>query len=433
MIIYFINHKWLNKMKIRLNWKIIKISFIVFVVISLSNLAISTNQVKGQEETEEQVFWPTNEWNISDPCDQGMEDSTIFSMYDYIEENSIDIHSISIVRNGYLIHEEYLYGSQIREEKSYNPSTFAGKQVIDSRLHVQWSTTKSITALLVGIAIDEGYIDNISQTFFEFFPELWKETYNSRKLDITIEHLLTMTSGVYGDDDPQFSPWNLALETRSIQEILDYNLYSVPGSTFDYSSHSTNLLSAIINRSTGQQPSEFAQEYLFEPIGISREDWEWDENTDGISMGGYGIFFSPRAMAKIGILMLNNGTWNGTQIISESWINNLSAPHPVYSFYGYLVWMDEYGYKTWGMFGQWIFIIPDYDMVIVFTANIGDPATVYDRLFETYILAALGDCSGENGNGTDNPSIPGFLLVPLIIAMIFGVQLSWRKERSRQV
>ena len=154
-------------------------------------------------------------------------------------------------------------------------------------------------------------------------------------------------------------------------------------------------------------------------------------------MGGIGLFFSPRAMAKIGILMLNNGTWNGTQIISESWINDLSAPHPDYPFYGYLVWMDEYGYKTWGMFGQWIYIIPDHDMVIVFTANIGDPATEYHYLFENYILAAMGDCSYEDGdengdgNGTENPSIPGFLIVTLVMAIFLGIQLSSRKERHK--
>ena len=421
-------------MKMIWNMKRIKIVCIFFTLISLSTILIITIPVKGQEETDEQAFWPVNEWNISDPCDQDMNNSTIYAMYDYIGDNSIDIHSISIVRNGYLIHEEYLYGSSLREEKSYNPSTFAGKQVIEGRLHVQWSTTKSITALLVGIAIDQGYIDNISQTFFEFFPELWNETYNSRKLDITIEHLLTMISGVYGDNDPEFSPWNVELETRSIQKILDYDLYSDPGSTFDYSSHSTHLLSAIINRSTDQKSSEFAQENLFDPIGITTEDWEWDENVDGISMGGYGLFLSPRAMAKIGLLMLNNGTWNETQVISENWIHDLSAPQ-VYTFYGYLVWMNENGYNTAGLFGQNIFIIPDHDMVVVFTANIGNPSTVYDILFENFILAALGDCSYENGDGdgTENPSIPGFFFGPLIIGIIFGIQLSWRKQRNKHV
>ena len=101
----------------RLNWKRIKIVFMVFALISLSNVFIITNQVKGQAETEEQVFWPTNEWNITDPCDQGMNNSIIYSMYDYIEDNFIDLHSVSIVRNGYLIHEEYLFGSKLRCER----------------------------------------------------------------------------------------------------------------------------------------------------------------------------------------------------------------------------------------------------------------------------------------------------------------------------
>jgi len=375
-----------------------------------------TRLVKGQVKTA--AYWPTNEWNITDPFDQDMNNTTIYEMYDFIEKYNINLHSVSIVRNGFLVHEEYISRSKLREEKSYGwePDYYGIDVVINGSLHVQFSSTKTIIALLIGIAIDEGFIDNVNQTFSSFFPTL---TYSTpSKEDINIEHLLTMTSGIYGDIDPEFGG------DKTIQEILNPALYSTPGTSFRYSSYSTNLLSAIINKSTGQKTSDFAQEYLFDPIGISQEDFYWLENSEGINNGGYGLYFTPQAMARIGLLMLNNGMWNGTQVISENWMLKVGTPQPN-GFYGYLVWMDKYSYHTAGLLGQCIFLIPAYNLTVVFTAAIySNPIDIYLYIIDNFIIAAIGS------SPPSNPAIPGYSLTVFLPVLILSVRLISKKIKK---
>ena len=399
----------------RLNWK--KTTFMIFLILMFTNAFMITKIVKGQVNTT--AFWPTNEWNVTDPSDLDMNNATIYEMYEYIETNTLNIHSISIVRNGFLIHEEYLSGFTLRAEKSYGPEPdFYGiKVVINGSLHVQFSSTKTIIALLIGIAIDKGYVDNVSQTFSSFFPTL---TYSTpSKEDISIEHLLTMTSGIYGDNDPEFN------YNQTIQEILNPALYSTPGTAFRYSSASTHLLSAIVNKSTSQKTSDFAEDYLFDPIGISREDWYWQENGENVIFGGYGLYFTPQAMSRIGLLMLNNGMWNGTQVISKNWMLEIGTPHPN-EYYGYLVWMDLYAYHTAGLLGQCIFLIPAHNLTIVFTAAIpSDANTEYLYIIEHFILAAIGNPAPPN------PVIPGYSLVVLLPLMILGVRFISKKIKNK--
>lgn len=404
-------------LKVRISWKRKTTFIIVLAVITLTNLLLITSQVKRYAEL---VHWPTHEWNLTDPSDQGVNNSTIYEMYDYIETNSLNIHSVSIVRNGFLIHEEYLSGFSLRSEKSYGPEPdyYGTPVVINGSLHVQFSTTKTIIALLIGIVIDKGYIDNVSQTFSSFFPTL---TYSSSyKEDISIEHLLTMASGIYGDSRPEFA-WD-----QTIQEILNPALYSIPGTTFEYSSASTHLLSALINKSTGQKTSDFAGQYLFDPIGISQEDWYWQENSENICFGGYGLYLTPQAMSRIGLLMLNIGTWNDTQIIPENWMLELGSPQFT-AYYGYLVWMNKYGYSTVGLLGQNIVLIPAHNLTVIFTAAIysGSASSEYGYIIDNFIIAAI------KGDGTPDPVIPGYSLLVFGTLMILGILFSAKRKKSK--
>ncbi len=298
-----------------------------------------------------------------------MNNSTIYDLYDYIDTNNINIHSVSIVRNGFLIHEEYLIGAQLTSGINYGPGHPAD-QVINETLHVQWSATKTISALLIGIAIDKGYINNVSQTFSSFFPSL---TYNpSNKEIITIEHLLKMSSGIYGDSDPEMfaGAWN-----KTIQEILNPDLYFTPGTDFKYSSFSTTLLSAIINKN-------------------------WEENSEGYNYGGFGLWFTPQAMSRIGLLMLNNGNWNGTQIISENWMLEVGTPQTPQGSYGYLVWISKYAYYAAGLGGQHIFLIPAHNLTVIFTAGVypGNPTNHYLHIIDNFIVGAIISPPQDPGN-----------------------------------
>lgn len=400
-------------MKITLNWK--KTTLVAFVLLMFTNVSLMTGIVKGQVKNA--VYWPANEWNVTDPSDQNMNNSTIYKMYDFIKAYSINLHSVSIVRNGFLVHEEYIFQYELREEKSYGwePDYYGIDVIINGSLHAQFSSTKTIIALLIGIAIDKGFIDNVTQTFASFFPTL---TYSTpSKENISIEHLLTMTSGIFGDTDPEFGG------DKTIQQILNPTLYSTPGSTFRYSSYSTNLLSAIINKSTGQKTSDFAKEYLFDPIGISQEDFYWLENSEGINTGGYGIYFTPQAMARIGLLMVNNGMWNNTQVISENWMLKVSTPQPN-GFYGYLVWMDKYSYHAAGLLGQLIFRIPAYNLTVAFTARSSASTDTYIYIIDNFIIAAI------NKVPPSNPAIPGYSLAVFLPLMILCVVLISKKIKK---
>jgi len=405
-------------MKMRVN---LKKTMLIFVILMLTNVVMITGVGSGQVKTAATVYWPTNEWNDTNPSDQDMDNSTIYDMYNYIDTNNINIHSVSIVRNGFLIHEEYLIGAQLRSGDNYG-SGHPADQVINETLHVQWSATKTITALLIGIAIDKGYINNVSQTFSSVFPTL---TYSSsNKENITIEHLLTMSSGIYGDSDPEMfaGAWN-----KTIQEILNPDLYFTPGTDFKYSSFSTTLLSAIINKTTGQKTSEFAEDNLFDPLGISREEWYWEENSEGISYGGFGLWFTPQAMSRIGLLMLNNGNWNGTQVISENWMLEIGTPRPVSSgYYGYLVWMSSWSYYAAGLGGQCIFLIPENNLVVVFTAGVypGNPTNDYIYIIENFIIGAII-------SPPQDPGIPGYSLMVFLPLMIVGIAFFSKKMKNK--
>ena len=334
--------------------------------------------------------WPTYGWSTSTPEEQNMSSRILDDMNFFIFSEQIEIDSISIIKNGYLVYEEYYtYNDSLpNPDKNYttpNPLLYNNTQK-----HHLMSITKSITSLLIGIALDLGFIDNISQTFFEIFPERWNSTYDARKMDITIEHLLRMESGLIG------SYSGIPYERYGhdyIQQMISTPLLFDPGTPYNdtwgsYSNEGTSLLSAIINKTTGRTTWDFAQEYLFDPIGIPRENLYWIDE-DGFNPGSWGISMYPQDMAKIGYLCLNNGTWNGTQIVPSEWIARSQTDNPGPIPYGYLWWIDAWQspiyYFAGGSNGQKIIIVNEIDMVIVLTAH---EDTFQDQIIRDYIIAS---------------------------------------------
>ncbi len=332
--------------------------------------------------------WPTFGWSTSTPEEQDMNSRILDDLSFFIFSEQIKIDSVTVIKNGYLVFEEYYNNSLPNPDKNYtasNPLLYPNTQK-----HTLMSCTKSIISLLIGIALDLGFIDNISQTFFEIFPERWNSTYDARKLNITIEHLLRMESGLLG------SFAGIPYETYGhdyIQHALSTPLLFDPGTPYNdtwgsYSNEGTTLLSAIINKTTGRTTWDFAQEYLFDPIGIPEVNLHWIDE-DGFNPGSWGIFMYPQDMAKIGYLCLNNGTWNGTQIVSTEWIERSQTDNPGPIPYGYLWWIDSFlspeYYFAGGMYGQKIIIVNEIDMVIVLTAN---EDKFQDTIIRDYIIAS---------------------------------------------
>lgn len=290
-------------------------------------------------------------------------------MFDYVEQENLDMHGLLIVRHGYIVTEAYFYPYRQRDR------------------HNIYSCTKSFTSALVGIAIGQGHIDSLDHKVLDFFPEYTVAHDDAQKQAMTLEHLLTMTSGL---DWPEFSEPYSSLRNILMQMlrrgnwvrfVLDRPMAAEPGTTFNYNTGASHLLSAIMKKTTGMNTSSFARKHLFDPLGISTVFWRSDPG--GVTFGGGGIWMRPRDMAKLGHLYLESGVWDGQQVVPAEWIEaSVAAPH-----YGYQWWiLPDGAYAALGYKGQRIFVMPHLDMVVVFTGALASDTP--SLLVDTFIVPA---------------------------------------------
>jgi CubicO group peptidase (beta-lactamase class C family) len=327
------------------------------------------------------TYFPNDEWRNSTPEEQGLDSALILQMFQEIQDKNIDIHSVLLVRNGYLATEAY-----------FDPYSQAIK-------HPVYSVTKSITSMLTGIALQEGYIKSLDQKVLDFFPAIAKTVTDENVPNLTLEHLLTMSAGYNTTTIPPaelLSTKDASYDT--VEHILTYDsILQKPGTTFFYDSGLPHLMSAIIQETTGMSTLEYAQEKLFDPLGITGVTWEKDPH--GIPLGNTGLMLSPRDMAKLGYLYLNRGQWTGEQVVPAKWVDQSTTRHMETKGlmnaaeddgYGYFWWIDAYGgYSAHGFGGQYIFVVPRLNLVAVFTSGLADPDfPTPRRLMEEYILPA---------------------------------------------
>ncbi|MFQ5796390.1 MAG: serine hydrolase domain-containing protein [Candidatus Bipolaricaulia bacterium] len=329
-------------------------------------------------------YWPTQGWRTSTPEAQGMDSARLAEMLAYIQEGQIDIDSVTVVRNGYIVTDAYFY------------------PVRQNRLHILHSVSKSVTSTLVGIAIDQGYIEGVDQPVLGFFPERTVANLNDVKQAMTLEHLLTMTAGVDWPEwpHPYTSDENILIQMiRSrdwVQFVLDRPMTQEPGSQFNYNSGASFLLSAIIQETTGMSALGFARQHLFDPLGISRAIWP--SGPQGITMGWGELRITPHAMAKIGYLFLSEGRWDDEQIVSSEWVEASTTSHIDSPGYGYQWWVNPSAlaptagyYFAAGLYGQRIFVVPSLDMVVVFTSDLregNDQDVIPFALLHSFIIPA---------------------------------------------
>ena len=404
MIVLIIKFK--QKLQITMKNKIKKLfTFLIlsFLFASLSLTASSIQRISTSVDdfsdsvsnlSTQDVFWPSNasEWIEVPPETQGLDSDKISAMFELIENKTYDIHSVIIVRNGYLLTYEYLHNSQLLENKSY----YGGEKT-----HMQQSVTKSLISILIGIALKEGFLDSLNQTLYEFFTDIWEPSFinSTQKKNITIEQLLTHNSGLLGGG-PNYPPNS---KTLGAKDLINWALDLVPleftpgqARTFEYTNDGPNLLSGIITNVTGKSSEEFAQEYLFTPLGISEDEYDWWHDEKNMSAGGVGFECSPKVQAKLGILCLNNGTWDGTQIVDSNFIKNATTDKVSGNVpYGYLFWTGGPfgGYLMEGGGGQFIYVIPKYNITIGFAAN--SDSAPYDQLVTSYIVQFAEDNAPE--------------------------------------
>ena len=326
-------------------------------------------------------------WTVSTLSKESINTDNILSMMQAIEKGEYHgISSILIAQNGKLVFEAY-------------PGKFKRDEI-----HTTRSAGKSITSALIGIAIDKGFVDSVDAPILSYFPEYQGSVahWDERKNNITIKHLLTMTSGVKGNEDKMYptDDW--------IKFYLDQPLQHAPGQHFSYATSGVVVLGNVITRASGLRIPEFANQYLFQPLGITQYKWPITNSrgNQGLAMTGGGLSLTPRDMLKFGQLYLNQGIWNGNRILSVAWIKESTQQHVVSDLYG-----EGYGYlwriverklgqkkvksiEAWGNGGQFIMVIPSLSLVTVFTGeNYGKfPETEQPfELLERYILVSIKD------------------------------------------
>ncbi|MFC1493386.1 serine hydrolase [candidate division KSB1 bacterium] len=328
-------------------------------------------------------------WAVSSLFNEGLDSVQISGMMDNIFQGDNDfVRSILIARNGRLVLEEY--------RPDLNSVT----------LHHMQSATKSVASALIGIAIDRGHISGVDVPIFELFPE-HNDMRTEEKNLITLEHILTMTPGLEWNETSTgtFDQTNDNIVGHQVRSYLEYALSKPvlypPGTTWFYNSGCSVVLGGVIRNTTGMQAVEFAQEYLFAPLGI--EYFFWGTMIDGVT-GTHGmLWMCSRDQAKIGQLFLDGGMWNGERIISEEWVQNSTEAYiPRYGDpdcqYGYQWWVDVVnGYEVYyacGYGGQRIFVIDDLDMVLVTTSDYDDENRLNYQVnfFHQFLYNLIHDC-----------------------------------------
>ena len=265
--------------------------------------------------------------------------------------------SLLVLRRGKIVYESYAEGWD------------------EDTAHPMFSVTKSVLSALVGIAIGEGKIMGVHQKVIEIVPE-WTDTIapgQESKRNMTIEHLLTMTSGLPGDGD--YSDWNWWDAADTGEAAFQTPQAAAPGVRYSYSSGpGCQTLAGVVSKAVGKNLFEYAKEKLFTPLGMASVTW--DAAPDGLNTGGFGISMTPRDMARFGYLYLNYGRWDKQQIIPAGWVAVTPPKSKALKAYGYLFWNFpllpfDNSFEANGAFGQYIEILPAWDTVIVRTGTQG--------------------------------------------------------------
>jgi CubicO group peptidase (beta-lactamase class C family) len=321
---------------------------------------------------------------MSTPEEQGL-DSQILIKSDGTIRNSLpSVLSFMVIRHGCIVYEKYYHGNN------------------QDSLVVVYSITKSVVSALTGIALREHYLTGVDQRLSEFFPEYFADVADPRKKEITLQHLLTMTSGLTADDKSG-EAW---VQSKSwFEYTINLPMLYDPGKKFDYNTGGTHLLSGVLTKATGMPIKSFADKFLFGLLGIT--NYDWDKDPAGYYIGGFGLKLTPREMAKFGYLYLMDGMYHGQSIVPRAWVKESVSPHSYpekTDSYGYCWWLDKLkdrvhnkefdSFLALGYGGQFIWVVPELDIVTVITVKEESPEDTSEyvavwHLVHNYVLPAV--------------------------------------------
>lgn len=314
--------------------------------------------------------WPVSELEL-----EGIRPEPVQNLVRELQLSSQRVDSFLIVRHGKLVLESY-FGGWRRD-----------------RLHELRSVSKSVNSLLVGIAIDQGALDGVDHVMLDLFPQYAELDVDGSKSAIRVEHLLTMSSGLrwdqtsFDNSDDRNDEGALERSGDWLEYVLSREMRDAPGEVFLYNSGCSALLAGIVKQATGEHSDVFAERFLFGPLGIQR--YYWQRQADGLCNAWAGLSLRPRDMAKMGQLMLDHGRWQGQQVVSEEWVerSTTALQSAGANGYGYQWWTTDMAvgsttgagtaadtptlrvHSARGNGGQYIFIVPELDAVVVFTGS----------------------------------------------------------------
>lgn len=316
------------------------------------------------------------DWTVGSPSSVGLDGARIDAGVDRWRQGPVQ--SVLVIRHGTLAYERYLNGGSARSANN---------------LH---SASKTLIGLLLGAAIAEGSIPSLDTTLAEVMPEYFGGPDDPRRA-ITLRHLATMSSGLRWKED--VSEYQIARRSTDwVRSVLDLGMVAAPGTTWRYSTGNTHLLSAAIARATGMSTCAFARSRLLDRMGITVEHWGVDPN--GVNSGGYNVYLTAREMAKLGLLIANDGVWQGERLVPAAIVAGMrDRAFTVDKTYGYATttWLRTIGghelHFAWGWGGQMVYVIPDLDIVLVITERTTDGTGVHEvdsgRFIERYLLPAI--------------------------------------------
>jgi CubicO group peptidase (beta-lactamase class C family) len=336
-------------------------TFIVFTVVLVLSMTVYSNGhfrdlFSYYEHAGDKSYDPDNDgWSVD--LDAPFEMADEFNlMLKNIDDYEYPANSVIVVNQGTIVREIY-----------YNDFSY-------STQFNTYSVTKSFTSALVGIAIDRGIIGSVDDPVVSYFPNATFDHDSPEKQSVTIRHVLTMTSGFDYGEDPTLAP---PIEGSVATHVLNSPVTREPGTSWVYDSQAPSILTRIIEIQSNMSLLDFANEYLFDYLGIQEVSWGTDDS--GLAYGGFSLYLTSREMAKFGQLFLQEGMWNDEEIISKEWVRESTLDHMpddvhfVYSVkpsggYGYLWWTYDGFYTASGLHGQRIIVNPISEYVVVFTS-----------------------------------------------------------------
>jgi CubicO group peptidase (beta-lactamase class C family) len=378
-----------------------------------------SGEIQTSNASSEPNYWPTYGWRNSTPGEHGMSAQILNNMMNYIEEQDYPIDSVLIVKDGYVVLEKY-----------------PGEHYSNISLHAQHSVGKSVVSILLGVAFQEGMLDNVSQHVLDFFPEYDYLGFDLGWENITLEHLLTMTPGfdwdewshpyVYPGENPVM---NMMYSHDAVEFVLNRSMVYAPGEHWEYNGGASTLIGAIIQKVYNEPLYYVFRDHLFNRLGITYFILPALPGGWYNVMGGFRLRTTD--MAKLGFLYLNNGTWNGTQIVPADYVANstrpigLENPEGPNFGYGWHWWLrSDLGiYFAYGRYGQKIMISEEHNMVVVFTASVGDYE--YDPeldLYGDYILQSVAaGPDGDNPLGLSPDVLIGIVIIGIVSVPVVAV------------